>query len=383
MTRRTLGLSATIALVASGCSDAHVSGPERAAYLTLMGQDTLAVEWIEFGEGYVDAQALLRGTRTTFGEYHLEMSDAGELMAYSARTYAGGSNAGELLRSETLVSDGAGRAMVTTQGGEEQRRDFDAPTGSVPFVDILHWPFEAALRWQVRQGSIGDAVSTFSGRGMSFALTQNGSGSWGLRHPSRGVSTVQLDEEGRILALDGTGSTRAYDLTRHAWDELDMPAMGTAFADRPLGDLSGRGLIRAEIAGIAFAGDYGAPQKRGRTIFGELLTYGVWWRTGANNATQFSFDGDITIDGVVIPAGDYSLTSIPDADGGTLIISRRTGQGGQSYDEAEDQARVRLRRDALDETVEVFEIRVVAADDGGRIELRWDDVVYWVPFTVN
>jgi hypothetical protein len=109
----------------------------------------------------------------------------------------------------------------------------------------------------------------------------------------------------------------------------------------------------------------------------------VWWRTGANNATQFSFDGDITIDGVVIPAGDYSLTSIPDADGGTLIISRRTGQGGQSYDEAEDQARVRLRRDALDETVEVFEIRVVAADDGGRIELRWDDVVYWVPFTVN
>jgi len=383
MTCRTLGFSATIAFVAFGCAEAQMTGPERAAYLTLMGQDTLAVEWIEFGEGYVDAQALLRGARTTFGEYHLEMSDAGELMAYSARTYAGGSNAGELLRSETLVSDGAGQAMVTSQGGEEQRRDFDAPPGSVPFVDILHWPFEAALRWQARQGSIGEAVSTFSGRGMSFALTENGEGSWGLRHPSRGVSTVQLDEEGRILSLDGTGSTRAYDLSRHTWDELDMPSMGTAFADRPLGDLSGRGQISADVAGVAFTGDYGAPRKRGRTIFGELLAYGVWWRTGANNATQFSFDGDITIDGVVIPGGDYSLTSIPEADGGTLIINRRTGQGGQSYEAAEDQARVRLRRDALDETVEVFEIRVVPADGGGRIELRWDDVVYWVPFTVN
>ena len=114
-----------------------------------------------------------------------------------------------------------------------------------------------------------------------------------------------------------------------------------------------------------------------------LLAYDVWWRTGANAATQFGFDQDIVIDGVTVPAGFYTLSSIPQEDGGTLIINRRTGQGGQSYDEAEDQARVEMRRDQLDETVEVFEIRVVPDGDGGRIELRWDDVVYWVPFTVG
>ena len=62
-----------------------------------------------------------------------------------------------------------------------------------------------------------------------------------------------------------------------------------------------------------------------------------------------------------------------------------TGQTGTRYDEAMDEARVELRRDALDENVEVFEIEVVEneAGDGGRIELRWGETVYFVPFTVG
>lgn len=192
-----------------------------------------------------------------------------------------------------------------------------------------------------------------------------------------------LDDQGRIVALDGTGSTRAYDLKRVDWDDLDMRALGATFAERPLGELSGRGEVDDLVAGVSFTGDYGAPRRRGRDIFGGLLAYGVWWRTGANAATQLSFDRDIVIDGVVVPAGDYSLSSIPEEDGGVLIINRRTGQGGQSYSQAEDQARVRMRRSSLDERVEVFEIRVVPHENGGRIELRWDDTVYWVPFTAR
>jgi hypothetical protein len=356
---------------------------ERAAYLTLMGNDTLAIEWMEFGQGSVDAWALVRGNRTTFAEYRLAMSEAGELTAYTATVYMGGSSAGEVVSSERLVVEGSTRTMVTLRRGEESSREFTGAPGSVPFVDMLHWPFEMALRWQMSQGGLGDAVPTFTGRGSSFGLIDNGDGTWGLRHPSRGVSTMELDDDGRILWLDGTGSTRAYNLKRVDFGSLDMMAMGQAFADRPLGALSGRGQIDDHVAGVSFTGDYGAPVRRGRTIFGGLLAYGRWWRTGANAATQLSFDRDIVIDGEVVPAGDYSLSSIPEEDGGVLIINTRTGQGGQSYDPDLDQARVRMRRSMLDEKVEVFEIRVVEADGGGRIELRWDDVVYWVPFTAG
>ena len=356
---------------------------ERTAYLTLMGNDTLAVEWIEFDDDVVDAEALIRGSRTTFGRYHLEFGDDGQVAAYTARTYAGGDATGELLRTDELViAEDGSRSLVTTQGGDERSREVDAQVAAVPFIDILHWPFEASLRWQIDEnGAIGEEVPILGGQ--PFPVTRNSDGSWSIRHPSRGPSTARIDDMGRITELDGTGSTRAYDLRRLDYDAVDKTRMAELFADRPLGELSGRGQIDDRVAGIHFTGDYGVPRKRGRDIFGGLLSYGTWWRTGANAATQLSFDGDIVIDGVVVPAGDYSLSSIPEEDGGTLIINRRTGQGGQSYDEAEDQARVRLRRDMLDEVVEEFEIRAVEAEGGGRIELRWDDTVYWVPFSVR
>lgn len=383
MNRRTLPIALPlIALIAAACGGRSDNGPERAAYLTLMGQDTLAIEWMEFGERYVNAQALIRGSRTTFNQYHLMFDEQGDVAMFTEQVYAGGSNTGELLRSSSLVSEEGRRWMTVTRNGEEQRTEFTGPTGSVPFVDMLHWPFEAALRLQAAQGEVGEAVPTFTGRGMSFGLIANDDGTWGLRHPSRGVSTFEMDPEGRILTLDGTGSTRAYQLARIPYDQLDPATMGAAFGDRPLGELSGRGQIDDQVGGVGFTGHYGQPSKRGREIFGSLLAYGVWWRTGANQATHFSMDGDIVIDGELIPAGDYTLSSIPEEDGGVLIINTRTGQGGQSYDEAEDQARVQLRRGQLDEVVEAFEIRVVEAEGGGRIELRWDETVYWVPFTV-
>ncbi len=56
------GLAAVAALMPMGCGDGATDGPEQAAYLTLMGDDTLAVEWIEFDEGTV------RRHRRSFGE---------------------------------------------------------------------------------------------------------------------------------------------------------------------------------------------------------------------------------------------------------------------------------------------------------------------------
>jgi len=397
MTTRPHILSAIALTAAFGCSpglepaDAPVPDPasgssevERAVYLTRIGDDTLAVEWVAFGPDRVEADAVIRGSSTTFRRYRLEFGPEGEVEAYSERVHEGGTADAPLARTTDLEGSGADRVLVTRdpETGEEERTPFDAPPVSVPFIDMLHWPFEAALRWHAREGGWPREIPVFTGRGMRFDLIENEDGTFGLRHPSRGISTLELDAEGRILALDGTGSTRAYDLLRLEVGALDRAAIGARFADRPLGELSGRGEIDDVVHGVHFTGDYGTPLRRGRDIFGELLAYGVWWRTGANRATHLSFDGDIVIDGERIPAGDYTLSSIPEEDGGTLIINRQTGQGGQSYDEAMDQARVRLRRDRRPERVEVFAIRAVPDGEGGRLELRWDDAVYWVPFTV-
>ncbi len=354
----------------------------RAAFLTLIGNDTLAVEWMEFEDRWVDARALVRGPRTTFGRYYLEFDEDGEVVAYTAEAWAGTDDQGPLLRSQRLERTEDGAELVVTERGEERRTALETAPGSVPFIDMLHWPFEASMRWFVEErGNLPDAVPVFSARGVQdFELERNADGTWQLIHPSRGPSTLVVGQEGQIQQLDGTGSTRAYDLRRLPYEALDPAQLAAQFANRPMGELSGRGRIDAEVAGVHFTGHYGEPRKRGREIFGELVAYDEWWRTGANEATHLSFDRDIVIDGERIPAGDYTLSSIPREDGGTLIINRQTGQGGQSYDESLDQARVEMRRSTLDHVVEAFEIRAVETEDGGRLELRWDETVYWVPF---
>ena len=129
--------------------------------------------------------------------------------------------------------------------------------------------------------------------------------------------------------------------------------------------------------------DYGVPSKRGREIFGALVPWGEVWRTGANRATHFSTSWALQMGDLEIPAGEYTLYTIPQPDGGTLIINRQTGQGGTSYDEARDLGRVAMTTEMLSNTVEDFTIRVEDTETGGTLRLLWDRTAFVVPFTVQ
>lgn len=84
-----------------------------------------------------------------------------------------------------------------------------------------------------------------------------------------------------------------------------------------------------------------------------------------------------------VPAGTYTLYSILNASGGTLIINRQTGQNGQQYDAARDLGRVPLVRRPLDAAVETFAIRATeTAGGGGMLHLMWDRAEYVARFTV-
>ena len=74
--------------------------------------------------------------------------------------------------------------------------------------------------------------------------------------------------------------------------------------------------------------DYSSPRMRGRKIFGGLEPYGKVWRTGANEATSFVTDADLTVSGKEVPAGSYTLFTIPNPDKWTLIINKKTGEWG-------------------------------------------------------
>jgi hypothetical protein len=148
--------------------------------------------------------------------------------------------------------------------------------------------------------------------------------------------------------------------------------------------LSPRDSTRQTIGQANIVVDYGRPSKRRRTIFGALVPYGVVWRTGANEATHLRTDRDLTIGGVRVPRGTYTLWTIPERESWTLIINRVTGQWGTDYDKSQDLARVNMNVTTLDESVEQFTIAV--APNGARsgvLTMTWDMTQASVPIQVE
>src|SRR5580658_10467482 len=72
--------------------------------------------------------------------------------------------------------------------------------------------------------------------------------------------------------------------------------------------------------------DYSSPRMKGRKIYGDLVPFGEVWRTGANDATTFVTSADVNVGGKTVPAGSYTLFTVPNADKWTLIINKKTGE---------------------------------------------------------
>ncbi len=140
---------------------------------------------------------------------------------------------------------------------------------------------------------------------------------------------------------------------------------------------SPRDTARGTVGGVRVLVDYGRPSKRGRTVFAAdgLVPYGRVWRTGANAATTLVTSGDLQVGTTRVPAGTYTLYTIPAADGWQLVINRQTGQWGTVYDQSRDLARVPMRTTTLSTPVEQFTIAVAPAE----LTMRWDTVQASVP----
>src|SRR5215469_3003191 len=103
--------------------------------------------------------------------------------------------------------------------------------------------------------------------------------------------------------------------------------------------------------------DYSSPRMKGRKIFGDLVPYGDVWRTGANEATTFVTTANLMVGGKDVPAGSYTIFTLPEQDKWTLIINKHTGEWGIPYHyESEELARVPMQVSKTSSPVENFTI---------------------------
>jgi pimeloyl-ACP methyl ester carboxylesterase len=153
---------------------------------------------------------------------------------------------------------------------------------------------------------------------------------------------------------------------------------------RPPGQrLSLRDTVVASIGGALLGIEYGRPSKRGREIWGALVPWGRSWMPGADESTTFTTNRTLQLGTLVVPPGDYSIYTRPEADGTTLILNRDTGQFHTVYRAGRDLGRVPMTRRPLERPVERLTFALEATAAGGVLELLWDDRGYSAPFTVT
>jgi Protein of unknown function (DUF2911) len=108
----------------------------------------------------------------------------------------------------------------------------------------------------------------------------------------------------------------------HSWAQQEDKSK------RPSPPATAKGKIKDATITI----DYSSPSVKGRKIFGSLLPYGEVWRAGANEATIFSTDKDIEVEGKKLAAGKYSLFMTPGEKEWTVFFNSETGQWGDTHD---------------------------------------------------
>jgi len=122
--------------------------------------------------------------------------------------------------------------------------------------------------------------------------------------------------------------------------------------------------------------DYSSPAVKGRKIFGGLLPYGTVWRAGANEATIFTTDKDIKVEGKALSAGKYSLFATPGEKEWAVIFNSETGQWG---DKQNGDANLDPAKNVLTVTVKPVKSasiteRLIYAVTGNGFALRWENL---------
>lgn len=130
---------------------------------------------------------------------------------------------------------------------------------------------------------------------------------------------------------------------------------------------------------------YSRPNVKGRKIFGGMEPMDKVWRTGANAATVITFTDAVKIEGQDLPAGEYGLFSIPNANEWTVIFSKNPKQwGAYTYDQKDDVLRVKVKNKALKDKVETLTLQFAnVSESKAQLQMMWENLSFTVNLTTD
>src|SRR5688572_17704642 len=355
---------------------------DQGTFVVALGRDTIAAERFRFGRARLEGEVVTRLRETVRRPYAMTFDAAGNpvRLEFSTRRPTD-TPASPPIQTAVITLAGDTIVMETKRNDSTVTRRIPAPRGTVPLLGRSYASYEVLTRRAVRAGGDSVQIPTWAvgaQRTDEFSIVRVNADTMRLVAPF-GTIYARVDAEGRIQGAHALGTTVKVLVTRAPMTDLTSIAMMA-----PIPQLSPRDTIRTSISGANFTITYSRPMKRGRVIFGgEIVPWGEVWRTGANEATHFHTDKDLAIGGTPVPAGTYSLWTIPRPEGWTLIINKQTGQWGTIYDPAQDLTRIEMQDEAPATLEEQFTISLEPKEPGAVLRLRWDDREAWVPIEIK
>ncbi len=359
---------------------------DSSGFLIRLGADTLAVERVVTYADSITGDFVTRAPHTSRFIYTAHTTRAPDRMvtAYSMTHYRTGltTSPADARVTADFASDSA--HVIVQRMDSSHATSYAAPRTTVPLLEpgfglhqILVGRALAAHQQRIPFAwvYVPDQVDTGS------VMADSGNDMVQITTPTDTIRAV-VDANGHVLSMTDPGGTLQATVTRIPWPDLDRWA--NDFMDREahgkgLGTLSTRDTVRATVGGAMLTVDYSRPAKRGREIFGNIVPWNTVWRTGANWATSFVTDKDLIIGRTRVPAGSYTIFTIPNSSGWTLIVSRKTGEWGTEYDPSADLARIPMQVLSTNRPTERFTIAVASRGQVGLLKMSWDWVAAAVP----
>jgi hypothetical protein len=375
---------------------AQTSAP--AYIVTRLGNDTVAIERYTRTRDKLEGDLVLQNPRVRTIHYVAELGPQGQIRTLTAAVRRPGAdlNAPPVIQSVTRFADSVAVIEVRRNGQADT-----AASGS----KVYHGAAAPMLGVEPTSYGIYEQLLSSAKLGrdsVAYALIAPGAGPTpAIILRRRGADSVaftstffpgwtevaRVDASGRITGLDATATTIKtvaqrvpnldFDTIVKSWAATEVARGGT------MGQMSPPDTTKATIGGANLVVAYSRPLKRGRVIFGNIVPWNQVWRTGANAATVFTTDKDLVFGTTVVPAGKYTLWTIPSQTGAKLIFNSETGQWGTDYHADKDFARVDLAGKTVSPAVDQFVIGVAPQGSGGLLSFAWDDRQYSVPFSVK
>ena len=373
MTHFRIAAASLALLTVAGLAAADDTG----RFVVRLGRDTTGVEQYTRTPLRVDVQQVGRAPRVLRRHFVYDYADGA--LTHVAVTVTAPGNPTPTQVIDAVAEPDSFRMSIRSGAAPAQSFAVGLPRGAVVVPGSSPWTGYEGVTMKLAQGraeSLSTRMYFLGAPGTSvLSVRRLGRDSVVLWNDHQDVFHLSVDRNGRILAVVPISGTGKFAVTRVA--DLDVDVMAASFAAREqagggLGVLSPRDTVRvSDVGGATLWIDYGRPAMRGRPVFGGIVPYGEVWRTGANAATQFRTDKALDFGGTVIPAGFYTLWTVPSPDGWKLLVNSQTGQWGTEHDPTKDLFTVTLRTEALPDPEERFTMRVVPRPGGGVLQLDW------------